>query len=630
MTAAAGSGRRLRRFGTHLMLVMILITLPVIGLISFLDYQEVEQRLIAEEALLREQTEKSVVEMITLVDAGLNLFDETLDHRMEEGFGPVLAEYERAKRDPGKMDLSRVRKELGEEMDIYIINASGVVEATTYPPDLGLDFRRIPYFYDRLTEIRLGDAFVADRVVAEPASGVLRKYAYMPSPDHRYVLELGLVCSAAEVDRFDPKYQTLKEDLMRLNPALEGIRIYDGYGRVINVTESESPADPAAINPVARAVFEEKRDRTLTDAAAGRFTRYILVDLSAPDTPSDTSRVIELTYSTAPLDARLSGIRFSHIILAVFASLAACCIAVPVSRQVTRPIQKIVEDVDIIARGDLDHRIRVSPGTELTRLSESIGTMVDSLKENIERLRASEATSRQYGTHLEDLVRERTAALEASNQTATLYLDIMVHDINNANTIAIGYTQVLVEMLEGERRETARRMLSRLERSAEIITRVAALRRARETRAAPVRVDLDRVIRAEAADHPAARIRYEGRPVTVLADDLLSAVFENLIGNAEKFAGLKGEITIRVEDHGDEVLVSVEDTGPGIPDDIKPHLFARFSGGNGEKSGRGLGLYICRMLVERYGGRIWVDDRVPGRPECGSALRFTLRKAPGE
>ncbi|MGI5938536.1 MAG: histidine kinase, partial [Methanoculleus thermophilus] len=90
------------------------------------------------------------------------------------------------------MDLSRVREELGGEMDIYIINASGVIEETTYPPDLGLDFRGIPYFYDRLTEIRLGDAFVADRVVAEISTGKLRKYAYMPSPDHRYVFELGL------------------------------------------------------------------------------------------------------------------------------------------------------------------------------------------------------------------------------------------------------------------------------------------------------------------------------------------------------------------------------------------------------------------------------------------------------
>jgi signal transduction histidine kinase len=627
MTATGGSGRKPRRFGTHLVLVMLLITLPVIGLISAMDYRQVEEALIAEENLLREQTEKSVIQSIHLVNAGLKLFDSTLDRRMQEGFGPVLAEYERSSKDPGAMDLSRVKEELGGEMDIYIINESGVIEYTTYPPDLGLDFREIPYFYDRITEIRLGDAFVADRVLTEPASGRLRKYAYMPSPDHRSLFELGLICSAAETDRFDPKYQTLKEDLMRLNPSLEGIRIFDCYGRLINATYSESPTDPATVNSVAREVFEVKQDRTIADPAAGRFTRYILVDLSASDYPSDTSRVVELTYSTALLDARLAEMRFSHVLLAVFAGLAACCIAVPVSWQITRPIREIVDDANRIARGDLDHRIRVSTGTEFTRLEESIGTMIDSLKGNIRRLRASEEATREYSTRLQDLVWERTADLEESNRTATLFLDIMVHDINNANTIAIGYTRFLVDSLEGERQEMAEKMLSQLEQSSEVIGCVATLREARENGAALTQVDLDRVIRAQVANHPATRIRYEGRGVAILADDLLSEVFANLVGNAVKFGGPAVEVTIRVEEHGEEALVSVEDTGPGIPDAMKASLFRRFRRGEGSLAGAGLGLYICRMLIERYGGKIRADDRVEGRPECGTAIRFTLRKA---
>ncbi|WOX56306.1 MULTISPECIES: HAMP domain-containing sensor histidine kinase [unclassified Methanoculleus] len=609
---------------------MILIVLPVIGLTSIQDYQQVTDALIAEEGLLREQTEKGVVQSITYVDAGLKLFDDTLDRRMEEGFSPVLAEYERAGRDPAAMDLSRVKEELGGDMDVYVINDSGVIEYTTYLPDLGLDFRKIPYFYNRITDVRLGDAFAADRVVVEPAGGVLRKYAYMPSPDHRYLFELGLVCSSTGADRFDPKYQTLKENLMRLNPSLAEIRIFDCYGRPVNVTDSESPTDPVAINAIALAVYEEKRERTLADTAKGRFTRYILVDLSTPDSLSDVSRVVELSYTTAPLDARLAEMRFNHALLAVIAGLAACCIAYQVSRQITRSVQLIVDDVNIIARGDLDHRIRVSVGTEFVHLSESIETLVDSLKEHIRRLRASEEALRQYGTHLEDLVRERTAALEESNQAATLFLDIMVHDINNANTIAIGYTRLLVDALTGERQEMAKKMLSRLERGSGIIGSVATLQRARESRAALTRVDLDRVIRTQMEDHPAVRIRYEGRPVTVLADDLLSEVFANLFGNAVKFGGPEVEITVRVEERGEGVLVSVEDTGPGIADAVKASLFGRFRKGEGALAGAGLGLYICRMLVERYGGTIRVDDRVPGSPELGTVIRFSLVKAPAE
>ncbi|KLK88563.1 histidine kinase [Methanoculleus sediminis] len=623
---AVGGGRPLR-FGTHLILVMIVITLPVIGLISALDYRQVEGALIAEEDHLREQTERSAVQSIRLMDAGLNLFDCTLDHRMQEAFTPVLAEYKRVGGDPEEMDLARVRAQLGEEMDVYIINDAGVIEYTTYPPDLGIDFREVPSFHNRITEIRLGDSFTADRIVAEPASGRLRKYAYMPSPDHRYLFELGLVCGSIGTDRFDLKYRTLEDDLMRLNPALEGIRIFDRYGRSVNATESESPADPAAIDFVARAVYEEQRDRTITDPVAGKIVRYVLVDLSAAGSPSDASRVVELTYSTAPLDARLAGIRLTHALLALFASLAACCIAVPVSRQITRPVREIVDDVNIIARGDLDHRIRVSAGAEFTRLEESIDAMVDALKENIRRLRASEETARGYSTRLEDLVRERTADLEQSNRAATLFLDIMVHDINNANTVAIGYTRLLVGALEGERREMAEKMLSRLEQSSAIIGSVATLREALESGSPLTRVDLDPVVRTEIANHPAIRIRYEGRPLAVLADDLLSEVFANLIGNAVKFGGPGVEIAVRVEDRGEDVLISVEDSGPGIPDAVKSELFRRFQKGSGSLAGLGLGLYICRMLIERYGGRIWADDRVEGRPEEGTAVRFTLRKA---
>jgi len=74
------------------------------------------------------------------------------------------------------------------------------------------------------------------------------------------------------------------------------------------------------------------------------------------------------------------------------------------------------------------------------------------------------------------------------------------------------------------------------------------------------------------------------------------------------------------------VLVSVEDTGPGIPDADKQAVFHRYEQKR-RGVGEGLGLYLVRILVERYGGRIWVEDRVPGRPEEGAAFRFTLQKA---
>jgi signal transduction histidine kinase len=56
------------------------------------------------------------------------------------------------------------------------------------------------------------------------------------------------------------------------------------------------------------------------------------------------------------------------------------------------------------------------------------------------------------------------------------------------------------------------------------------------------------------------------------------------------------------------------------------YLFERFRRGDTTVSGKGLGLFICKTLIERYGGRIWVEDQVPGDPTQGAIMRFTLNK----
>ena len=73
------------------------------------------------------------------------------------------------------------------------------------------------------------------------------------------------------------------------------------------------------------------------------------------------------------------------------------------------------------------------------------------------------------------------------------------------------------------------------------------------------------------------------------------------------------------------LVVEVEDTGPGIPDNAKACIFDRFTADTRTRSSYGLGLHIVKMLVESYGGSVRADDRVPGNPSSGAAIRFTLR-----
>lgn len=230
---------------------------------------------------------------------------------------------------------------------------------------------------------------------------------------------------------------------------------------------------------------------------------------------------------------------------------------------------------------------------------------------------------------LEEALASANRYLEEANTAAAevnLYVDILTHDINNANTVAMGYLQMYLESIAGSDGVLVGKSLSAVHQSSEIIRNVSTLRRLKSASVELRPVDLDPVIRGICSYHAEARIACDGVDATVLADDLISEVFVNLVGNAAKFGGPGVDVTISVREEGDAVFVTVADTGPGIPDDLKTRLFERYQRGTTKKSGKGLGLYIVRMLVERYGGSVRAGDRVPGHPEEGAAITFTLRR----
>jgi signal transduction histidine kinase len=115
----------------------------------------------------------------------------------------------------------------------------------------------------------------------------------------------------------------------------------------------------------------------------------------------------------------------------------------------------------------------------------------------------------------------------------------------------------------------------------------------------------------------------EGNLPDVWADrDRLLQVLENLVGNAVKFTGPHGTITLGAASRAREVLFWVKDTGSGISAEDLPHVFERFwqAKDASSRSGAGLGLPIVKGIVEAHRGRIWVEST---RGE-GTGLFFTI------
>ena len=99
-------------------------------------------------------------------------------------------------------------------------------------------------------------------------------------------------------------------------------------------------------------------------------------------------------------------------------------------------------------------------------------------------------------------------------------------------------------------------------------------------------------------------------PITVYADSQrVHQVISNVVGNAIKFTPRSGRITIHAGRSGNEAIVSVSDTGPGIPTEQLPLLFDRYwQASRTMRGGAGLGLPIAKGIVEAHGGRIWVES----------------------
>ena len=237
----------------------------------------------------------------------------------------------------------------------------------------------------------------------------------------------------------------------------------------------------------------------------------------------------------------------------------------------------------------------------------------------------------------QDITHQRRLEGEAiaAKERAELYIDLLAHDINNMNAGITGYLQMVMERgaLDEKGKIQVQKSLDILESSSHLIETVKKIQQLEMGGAGHGPVDLGWLL--EEAIH-----EFKGNPREkvsinylaqlerfVIASGLLKDVFTNIIGNAIKHA--HGPVTIdvllsKIHENGEEYYkVSIEDNGPGIPDDMKDKIFTRLQRGKTRASGAGLGLFLVKRLVEDYRGQVWVEDRVLGDHAQGA--RFVVQ-----
>jgi len=619
----------------YLMISLIAILIITIGAFSAFSYFEAKEDLFEKNNALMEESEDSIVQSAILVDKGLQLFDATFDAKMEQGFDAFVAEYERCRGDPAQMDLASLKAQLDAEyegsFDLYVIDAKGVVKYTTCEMDRNLDFKQWPEVYRSITRIREGDAFSADRIVhGFNPTAELRKFAYMPTKDHRYLLELSLTSESFKAQRKAFSYAQISRDLVRLNPNLVSIVFYDSTGR--KTTESyeiEGEEEDQEVNTFITKLYEDKTTREVYDEEEEILVRYVYIDLSEGEcvSSSQMSLVAQLTYDVGMQNAEIHNLFTSHLAITILAIAMGVFVAYGSSRYISRPINEIVEDTTIIAGGDLDHSIRPTMGMEFGKLEQSINIMVARLKDTIRKQKESEDRIKEYTGHLEEMVAERTAELQKSNDEMSIYLNILSHDVHLSHGVTVSYLELLKKSLSGNNRQLAVQALEEMGKSTDVIRNVDIIRRIYSEERAMVPVALDDAIDRVILNHPDVAIRTTPGGVYVLADDHLVEALDAVIGMIAGHAGAEVTIDIASRQMDRFCEVSVSGSGPGLRESMPDHPFDRFGTGRMRPSAGALGPYIAWLLVERYGGSIRAEEGIHGGAERSVTVIFTLRTA---
>ncbi len=373
---------------SYLMMAILFVIIATVVLAGiWVSYQTSRSHLETSAAGLRAITESHINTSFRMIDTILKDYDSTYNEEMEDAFVLVMDEYDRTGGDPSKMDLEGLKDRVGG-MDVYVINDRSVIEYTTKPTDLGLDFTAIyPEFVDYLKKIRNTSGFYPDRVVNDWTTGRMTKFSYMPTPDHRYIMELGLSSELFGDDRRELDYHVVDE-VREFNPYLDDVLLFQSQKQLIhNSSYVPTPEESATLDYI---LGGNRTTQVVRDSASGRTVVWEVVDMRDPDYGSDMSIIAKLTYNDALLADEQNELAFVSALAALLVLLTGGFLAVTVSRRVSRPIEQLVNDVDAVAAGDLDHAIRPVGGYELSRLAEKTGVMVEQLREQIRQREASE------------------------------------------------------------------------------------------------------------------------------------------------------------------------------------------------------------------------------------------------
>jgi signal transduction histidine kinase len=442
------------------------------------------------------------------------------------------------------------------------------------------------------------------------------------------------------VDQVDPELvqaQNLTAALLNQETGVRGYQLTHQADFLMPYTDGRQQQDHAVaelrrLGLVAGTQAGADLDTVLSTAAAWQRSVTQLIAGSTDAAVLDRSKIqfdnlrfvldkLEANLSVARDDGRnrlndvasLLGVIF--FVVAVLLVLLFVVLALGFHRRIAVPIQNLATEVRV-ATDDIGHRIPLGNGPrELTELADDVEALRQRLVTEVALL---------------DL---RTKELQQSNSDLEQFAYVASHDLQEPLRKVASFCQLLQRRYEGQLDERADQYIEfavdGARRMQVLINDLLAFSRVGRRTSEFTDIDMANVLRAAednlatVIEETGAEITHNGLPAVRGDATLLTALLQNLLGNAIKFHGPEPpRVTVVAEDG----VFSVTDNGIGIEPEYADRIFVIFQRLHPRNAypGTGIGLAMARRIVEYHGGRIWLDTTFSGP---GTRLSFTL---PGE
>ena len=401
---------------------------------------------------------------------------------------------------------------------------------------------------------------------------------------------------------------------VRVNAAVDSVqRWIDDYAEpAIETTERQGPG---AVEPAVRAegsaAFAEAR------AAVSEY----LGDLR-----EQRAEAVEA------LD-RWSRVLFGSVLVLVGAALAVGIILwVCLKRWVTEPLSQLAHRVRLVSSGRLDEPVVTDGPAEIADVAQDVEHMRVELVNQVAEIRASHEDAARSHALLEEQARE----LERSNRDLEQFAYVASHDLQEPLRKVASFTQLLKKRYGGELDERADQYIDfavdGAKRMQRLIQDLLGFSRVGRTGTERVDVDLGATLEtvlddlSEKVAASGATVTHDPLPVVVGEQALLQQLLANLVGNALKFRAPDRDpvVHVGVRAHDTHWEISVADNGIGIDPQYAERVFVIFQRLHAKDvyEGTGIGLALCKRIVEYHGGHIWIEPR-----EGGTTVRFTIAHA---